>query len=111
MPQCDQGCPAYCSTWLPLNLLGGTRSDGSGTLSTGEGPVTGHFFGQSSYSELALVDERSLVKVPQAASLTLLAPLGCGVQTGAGAVLNVLQAGRPARPWRCSGPERSASPR
>ena len=45
-PECDQGCPAYCLCWI----LGGTRSGGSGTLSTGEGPVTGHFFGQLSFS-------------------------------------------------------------
>lgn len=38
-----------------------------------------------------MVDERSLVRVPESAPLDLLAPLGCGVQTGFGAVLNVLR--------------------
>lgn len=88
---CVDGHPAYCDTWLPRNLLGGTRADGSATVRADAGPVSAHFFGQSSFSTYALADERSLVKVPVDAPLDLLAPLGCGIQTGAGAVLNVLR--------------------
>lgn len=88
---CRDGHPAYCTAWLPLNLLGGARADGSATLSREGAAVGGHFFGQSSFARHALVDERSLVKVPDTAPLDLLAPLGCGVQTGAGAVWNVLR--------------------
>ncbi|WP_329309922.1 NAD(P)-dependent alcohol dehydrogenase [Streptomyces sp. NBC_01262] len=88
---CRDGHPAYCATWLPLNLIGGTRADGSATLSRDGENLGGHFFGQSSFARHALVDERSLVKVPADAPLDLLAPLGCGVQTGVGAVWNVLQ--------------------
>jgi len=87
---CRDGHPAYCATWLPLNLIGGTRADGSTTISRDGQPLGGHFFGQSSFSDLALVDERSLVKLPDDAALQTLAPLGCGVQTGVGAVWNVL---------------------
>ena len=46
---------------------------------------------QSSFAERALVDERSLVKVDPDVPLESLAPLGCGVQTGVGAVWNVLK--------------------
>jgi aryl-alcohol dehydrogenase len=88
---CRDGHPAYCATWLPLNLLGGARADGSSTVSRGGEAIGGHFFGQSSFSRHALVDERGLVKVPADAPLDLLAPLGCGIQTGAGAVWNVLR--------------------
>lgn len=88
---CRSGHPAYCEAWLPLNLLGGARADGSPTVSRGGESLGGHFFGQSSFARHALVDERSLVKVPADAPLDLLAPLGCGVQTGAGAVWNVLR--------------------
>ncbi|MDK1471883.1 NAD(P)-dependent alcohol dehydrogenase [Streptomyces sp. 549] len=88
---CRDGHPAYCATWLPLNLLGGARADGSATVTRGGADLGGHFFGQSSFARHALVDERSLVKVPADAPLELLAPLGCGVQTGAGAVWNVLK--------------------
>jgi aryl-alcohol dehydrogenase len=88
---CDGGHPAYCATWLPLNLLGGRRADGTSTISRDGEPLGGHFFGQSSFAERALVDERSLVKVDQDVPLESIAPLGCGVQTGVGAVWNVLK--------------------
>ncbi len=87
---CRAGHPAYCATWLPLNLIGGTRADGSHTITRDGAPIGGHFFGQSSFGQLALVDGRSMVKVAPDVPLELMAPLGCGVQTGAGAVWNVL---------------------
>ncbi|MGW1215150.1 NAD(P)-dependent alcohol dehydrogenase [Streptomyces sp. NPDC002499] len=88
---CRGGHPAYCATWLPLNLIGGRRADGSSTISRDGQPLGGHFFGQSSFAERALVDERSLVKVDPEVPLESIAPLGCGVQTGVGAVWNVLK--------------------
>lgn len=88
---CRDGHPAYCATWLPLNLLGGRRADGSSTISRDGEPLGGHFFGQSSFAERALVDERGLVKVDPEIPLDSIAPLGCGVQTGVGAVWNVLE--------------------
>ncbi|MBC9724872.1 NAD(P)-dependent alcohol dehydrogenase [Streptomyces sp. TRM68367] len=88
---CRGGHPAYCATWLPMNLLGGRRTDGTSTISRGGEPLGGHFFGQSSFAERALADERSLVKVDPDVPLASIAPLGCGVQTGVGAVWNVLK--------------------
>lgn len=88
---CNGGHPAYCATWLPLNLIGGRRADGSSTISREGEALGGHFFGQSSFAEKALVDERSLVKVDPDVPLESIAPLGCGVQTGVGAVWNVLK--------------------
>ncbi|WP_210587174.1 NAD(P)-dependent alcohol dehydrogenase [Streptomyces sp. GESEQ-35] len=88
---CHGGHPAYCATWLPLNLIGGRRADGTSTISRDGTPLGGHFFGQSSFAERALVDERSLVKVDSDVPLESIAPLGCGVQTGVGAVWNVLR--------------------
>jgi aryl-alcohol dehydrogenase len=90
-PQCRAGHPAYCAQFHQLNLFGGTRADGSHTISRDGQPIHGHFFGQSSFARHALILERSLVKVAPDAPLTVLAPLGCGIQTGAGAVLNVLR--------------------
>ncbi|MGR3867978.1 NAD(P)-dependent alcohol dehydrogenase [Streptomyces graminifolii] len=90
---CRGGHPAYCATWLPLNLIAGRRADGSSTLSRDGEPLGGHFFGQSSFAERALVDERGLVKVDPDVPLESIAPLGCGVQTGVGAVWNVLKPG------------------
>ena len=88
---CRDGHPAYCATWLPDNLLGGRRADGTATVIRDGQELGGHFFGQSSFARHALVDARSVVRVGPEAPLDLLAPLGCGVQTGAGAVWNVLK--------------------
>jgi aryl-alcohol dehydrogenase len=89
-PSCKRGKPAYCLNFFELNF-GGTRSDGTTSISKDGEAVHSHFFGQSSFASYALASERSVVKVPKGAPLELLGPLGCGVQTGAGAVLNVLQ--------------------
>ena len=88
---CRDGHPAYCATWLPDNLIGGRRADGSATITRDGEPLGGHFFGQSSFARMAVVDERSLLKVSPDAPLELLAPLGCGVITGFGTVWNVLR--------------------
>jgi aryl-alcohol dehydrogenase len=88
---CRDGHPAYCATWLPSNLLGGRRPDGSATITRDGAELGGHFFGQSSFARHALADVRSVVRLDGDAPLELLAPLGCGVQTGAGAVWNVLK--------------------
>jgi aryl-alcohol dehydrogenase len=54
-------------------------------------PIGGHFFGQSSFASHSLVDEQNVVVVPSETALEVVAPLGCGVQTGAGAVLYALR--------------------
>jgi aryl-alcohol dehydrogenase len=69
----------------------GRRTDGSTALSGNQGEVSGHFFCQSSFATYSVANERSVVKVRADAPLELLGPLGCGVQTGAGSVFNVLQ--------------------
>jgi aryl-alcohol dehydrogenase len=63
---CRSGHPAYCSTWLPANLIGGARTDGTATITRAGEPLGSHFFGQSSFARAAIV------------------------QTGVGAVWNVL---------------------
>ena len=50
----------------------------------------GSYFGQSSFASHALAYESNVVVVGEEIDLALAAPLGCGVQTGAGTVLNVL---------------------
>jgi aryl-alcohol dehydrogenase len=89
---CLGGRPAYCPQHFPLNF-GAQRADGSVGLRDAAGePVHDHFFGQSSFAGHGLCLPSSLVKVG-ATELPdhVLAPLGCGVITGAGAVWNVLQ--------------------
>jgi aryl-alcohol dehydrogenase len=89
-PSCIAGKPAYCHQLYQYNFLG-TRVDGSNALSAGSETVHGHFFAQSSFGTYALSSERNTVKVRGDAPLWMLGPLGCGVQTGAGAVINSLQ--------------------
>lgn len=48
------------------------------------------FFGQSSFARHTIVHRTSIVKVPQETPLELFAPLGCGIQTGVGAIFNTL---------------------
>ena len=86
---CKEGAPAYCTGLYDLNFSG-TRPDKTTALSSAGEPVHGHFFGQSSFADHALAYERNVVKVDPTAPLELLGPLGCGIQTGAGAVLNAL---------------------
>jgi aryl-alcohol dehydrogenase len=89
---CLSGRPAYCPLHFPLNF-GAQRADGSVGLRDGDGePVHDHFFGQSSFAGYGLCRPSSLVRIADTALPDhLLAPLGCGVITGAGAVWNVLR--------------------
>jgi aryl-alcohol dehydrogenase len=87
---CKAGHVAYCDNFFVRNL-NGCRPDGSDTLHAASGSVGGCFFGQSSFATHALAHKRNTVKVRKDAPLELLGPLGCGIQTGAGAVLNVLK--------------------
>jgi aryl-alcohol dehydrogenase len=87
---CLEGKPAYCLELYRHNFLG-TRADGSSALSKKGLMVHGHFFGQSSFATYAIAQERNTVKVDSDLPLWLLGPLGCGVQTGAGAVMNALR--------------------
>lgn len=86
---CDAGEPSYCSSFSELNF-GGCRPDGTTSLRDENGPVSSHFFGQSSFSSHAIVAAKNVVKVPATAPLKLLGPLGCGIMTGAGAMFNTL---------------------
>jgi aryl-alcohol dehydrogenase len=87
---CRVGKPSYCQTMFPLNFTG-LRPDGTSALTSGKDLVGAHFFGQSSFATRSVAHESNVVKVRADAPLELLGPLGCGVQTGAGAVLNVLR--------------------
>ena len=86
--QCRSGHPAHCKHFYEANF-GFQRLDGSNALQ--RSGVRGHFFGQSSFATHSLATERNLVKVSKDLPLEVLAPLGCGLQTGAGTVMNSLK--------------------
>jgi Zn-dependent alcohol dehydrogenase len=81
---------AYCGQSNLLNLSG-VRLDGSGGMRVPDTPVRARFCGQSSFATYALAVAHTVVPVPDDVPVEVLAPLGCGVQTGAGTVLNTLQ--------------------
>jgi aryl-alcohol dehydrogenase len=87
---CRQGQPTYCLDLFGYNF-GGTRPDESTALRRDGESVHSHFFGQSSFADYALATERNVVKVRDDVPLEILGPLGCGIQTGAGGVLNALR--------------------
>ncbi len=87
-PSCLAGSPAYCVEFNQRNVSG-RRSDGSSAgVDIAGDAVASRWFGQSSFAEHAIATERNVVVVDRDLPLELLGPLGCGVQTGAGVVLN-----------------------
>lgn len=87
---CLANRPTYCDLAMPL-CFGGQRLDGSTSLDNGK--VHSHFFGQSSFATHAIVPQRTAVKMDKDLPLEKLGPLGCGVVTGAGAVIEALKVG------------------
>jgi aryl-alcohol dehydrogenase len=88
---CHNGLPGFCDDFYAHNLAG-SRLDGSSTLHGTDGEKIGScFFGQSSFADRAIATERNVVKIPKDVPLDLMGPLGCGIQTGAGAVINTLR--------------------
>lgn len=87
--RCRSGDPAYCYSMPALNYIG-MRPDGSKALRQGETAVSSNFFGQSSFATYALAYERNVLKLPAYIPFEIAAPLGCGVQTGAGGVMLAL---------------------
>lgn len=86
---CLTGHPTVCNTFNDLNF-GGAMDDGSHRITQGETAIN-TFFGQSSFATYAIAKSRNAVKVDSEVDLALLGPLGCGIQTGAGTVLNRLK--------------------
>ncbi|KAL2823603.1 chaperonin 10-like protein [Aspergillus cavernicola] len=97
---CESNHAAYCHSFNIRNAPSNVGSDGETHLYTAtsdSSPIWGKFFGQSSFARHAVVSPRSIVNLTVNCGLILareelqqLAPLGCGVQTGYGAVVNSL---------------------
>jgi len=90
-PTCRTSRPYNCHEFMPRNF-GASRMDGTTALQRGGAPLHSQFFGQSSFATAAIVPERSAVKIPTDIPFHVAAPFGCGIQTGAGAVLNAFDA-------------------
>lgn len=90
---CRDGAPGYCPDLFGRNFSG-ARPDGSSPCRDAHGQqLSAYFFAQSSFAEMAIASERNVVKIRKDVPLELMGPLGCGIQTGAGAVINALEPG------------------
>jgi aryl-alcohol dehydrogenase len=92
-PSCEVDAPTYCYNFFPHNWSG-KRADGSPSLMLGGEPMNANFFGQSAFATYAVAHQRNVVRVPDSAAglpLERLAPIGCGLMTGAGAVLRAMK--------------------
>lgn len=88
---CAEGRVTACPHAGTLSLSG-VRADGTGTIADSEGrPLSGGFLGQSSWATHALVREANVVGIDDGLPWEVAASMACGVQTGAGAILNVLK--------------------
>jgi aryl-alcohol dehydrogenase len=87
--RCKSGDPAYCYSMPMLNYIG-MRPDGTKALAQDGTAVSSNFFGQSSFATYALAYETNVLKLPADIPFELAAPLGCGVQTGAGGIMLAL---------------------
>jgi aryl-alcohol dehydrogenase len=88
-PSCYAARRSYCHDFYACNFAG-ARLDGSTALSTAHESVHSHFFGQSSFATHALCNQTNVIPVTAEVPIELLGPLACGIQTGAGAVMNAL---------------------
>ena len=88
-PNCRDGALGYCDHFRAINLFG--NRPGGSALRRGGSELGGHFFAQSAFATHAIATTRNIVKVDADLPLELLAPLGCGIQTGMGSVMNVLR--------------------
>ncbi len=88
---CRKGRPFICKDVVRVNF-GGVQPDNTTRLHTLDGRDLSTFFGQSSFAKYAVVNQNHAFRVEDdSIDLGLVAPMGCGIQTGAGAVLNRLR--------------------
>ncbi|KAF9880812.1 hypothetical protein CkaCkLH20_01854 [Colletotrichum karsti] len=94
---CASGHPALCPDSSKINIGSVRTSDKSTPARLADGrPVRSQFFGHSSFSKMSVVSGKSVVKCPESAAghMEVYAPLGCGLQTGAGTVMNMIKPGK-----------------
>jgi aryl-alcohol dehydrogenase len=89
-PCCLRAKPSYCHRFFEHNFAATRPDDETSVLSRDDEIVGGHFFGQSSFATASVARERNVVGIQSHIPLEIAAPFGCGIQTGAGAVLNTL---------------------
>jgi aryl-alcohol dehydrogenase len=87
---CITGHPMNCIHVADYNFMG-VYPDGDCRLKDADGTPLGAFFSQSSFATYAISDVHNTIVIDKEMDLGLAAPMGCGIQTGAGAVINTLR--------------------
>ncbi|MCL2013318.1 MAG: NAD(P)-dependent alcohol dehydrogenase, partial [Cystobacterineae bacterium] len=85
---CRTGKPYGCTENYRLNF-GGVQYDNTKRLHY-KGQDVSSFFGQSAFATHAVIHQNNLIPAPEDIAIELIGPLGCGIQTGAGAIFNYL---------------------
>ena len=89
---CKENRVSRCDVFPFINICARRWSDKSSPSKLTDGRTVGsQYFGQSSFSRFSAVQERCVVKCPYPDDMAIYAPMGCGYQTGAGTVLNILK--------------------
>lgn len=88
--KCHSGLPSYCDEFVERNLTG-LRTDRSSPMAVNGEQLRGRFCGQSSFATHSVAPARSVIKIGSDLPLELLGPLGCGLTTGVGTVMNALR--------------------
>lgn len=91
-PSCMDGHAYICDNTFPL-CFSGSRLDGSKAIKLNGEKISSAFFQQSSFANHSITSERNVVPIIGDHSAEMLAAIPCGVQTGAGAILNTFKAG------------------
>ena len=100
---CKSGLPSNCSPAAAVNAQGTLM--GGGTRINYRGESVMHYNGVSCFSQYAVMDQRSVVKIDDDIPFDIAALFGCAVLTGIGAVKNSAQvkAGQSLAVWGLGG--------
>lgn len=89
---CKESHPALCHNHPAVNHNAVRTSDRSTPARRPDGQsIRSQYFGQSSFAKMSVVNEKCAVPCDDLEHLPIYAPIGCGFQTGAETVLNVLK--------------------
>ncbi len=96
LPSCNHCVPCLrgqnnLCTRLPATTLQALLPDGTTRLSTTDGITLKHYLSASTMAEYAVVDQASVIKLPDDVPFDVASIIGCAVLTGTGAVLNTAQ--------------------
>ncbi|GAB7365452.1 hypothetical protein MBLNU230_g6525t1 [Neophaeotheca triangularis] len=94
---CKRGHRSHCVDFNGINFGGPHKIFGCQSWKDGEQSIGGAFFGQSSFASTSIVKQCSVVNakdlIKSEDELKLFSPLGCGIMTGSGSVLNTAEPG------------------